>query len=240
MRTLHLFAGAGGGLLADLLLNHVTVCAVEINKHCRQCLRVRQEQGILPSFRIYKDVKKFDGKKWQGKVDMVCAGFPCQPYSTAGKRDGEKDERNLWPETIRIIREVGCQWAFLENVPGLLAFDYFGQILGDLAEAGYDAEWLTLSAAAIGAPHRRRRLWILARISNGSSFRRKKVSEQLRQSSESGIYTGTVGWWQSKSRVDRVVNGMAEWMERIKALGNGQVPAVAAKAFQLLRFRYEE
>jgi DNA (cytosine-5)-methyltransferase 1 len=95
-------------------------------------------------------------------VDIVSAGFPCQPYSVAGKRDGEKDERNLWPDTIRIIREVGAEQVFLENVPGLLADGYARRIYGELAESGDDIEWDCISASAVGAWHRRERLWVLA------------------------------------------------------------------------------
>lgn len=89
----------------------------------------------------------------------------CQPFSQAGKREGEADERNRWPDTIRIIREVGPRYAFLENVSGLLTNEqgYFGVVLRDLAESGFDAAWRTVSAASVGAPHRRERLWILAR-----------------------------------------------------------------------------
>lgn len=88
----------------------------------------------------------------------------CQPYSVAGKQEAGNDERNRWPDTIRVVREVRPRFAFLENVPGLLAgsHGYFGTVLGDLAASGYDAVWSGLPAAAVGAPHRRDRLWILA------------------------------------------------------------------------------
>ena len=161
-RTLHLFAGAGGGILGDLFCGHRPVCAVEIDRYCRKSLRARQKDESLPWFPIFKDVKKFNGREWQGAVDIVCGGFPCPGYSTAGKRRGKEDERNLWPDTIRIIREVGSPLAFLENVSGLFAFDYYGEMLGELADAGFDAEWGVVSAASQGAPHLRNRLWILA------------------------------------------------------------------------------
>jgi DNA (cytosine-5)-methyltransferase 1 len=163
MNELALFAGAGGGLLATThLLGWRTVAAVEIDPYRREVLLRRQLDGVLDVFPIWDDCRTFDGEPWAGLVDVVTAGFPCQPFSVAGKRRGADDERNGWPDTIRIIREVRPRYAFLENVPGLLGSGYFGRVLGDLAEAGFDAEWCVLGADDVGAPHRRKRLWILA------------------------------------------------------------------------------
>ena len=109
-------------------------------------------------------------------VDLICGGFPCQPVSHAGKRRGDKDERWLWPEFLRIIREVRPRWVLAENVPGLLSVDsgrLFGGILRDLAESGYDAEWNIVSAADVGAPHLRERVFIVAHAnSDGAGERR--------------------------------------------------------------------
>jgi len=162
MNELALFAGAGGGILGGRLLGWRTVCAVEKEPYCREVLLRRQRDGVLPLFPIWDDVRTFDGKPWRGLVDVVSAGFPCQPFSCAGRRRGADDDRNLWPETCRVLREVGPCFALLENVPGLLATDYFGGILGDLAEAGFDACWDVVSAAECGAPHLRKRLWVVA------------------------------------------------------------------------------
>ena len=101
VRELHLFAGAGGGILGGMLLGHVPVCAVEIDAYCRKVLAARQADGWLPEFPIYEDVRKFDGKPWRGRVDVVAGGFPCQPWSQAGKRKGADDPRHLWPEMAR-------------------------------------------------------------------------------------------------------------------------------------------
>lgn len=165
LREISLFTGAGGGVLASKLLGWQTVCYVEWDKFCQKVLAARIEDGLLEDAPIYGDVQEFDGTEWRGKVDVVSAGFPCQPFSVAGKQEGEFDERNMWPDTIRVVREVRPQLAFLENVPGLLGggHGYFGRILGDLAESGYDAVWDAVPASAVGAPHRRDRLWILAR-----------------------------------------------------------------------------
>ena len=91
--------------------------------------------------------------------------MPCQPHSVAGERGGADDERDLWPEFARLVREIRPRWVVAENVPGLLSTDagrFFGGILRDLADSGYDAEWSCVGAADIGAPHRRRRVWIVA------------------------------------------------------------------------------
>ena len=162
MNELALFAGAGGGILGGILCGFRTVCAVEIEPYCREVLLRRQHDGVLPLFPIWDDIKTFDGRGWSGLVDIITAGFPCQPFSIAGRRKGEADERNLWPETARVIREVRPRWCLLENVPGLLGSGYFGRILGDLAESGYSVRWDCIPASAVGAPHRRDRLWIVA------------------------------------------------------------------------------
>jgi DNA (cytosine-5)-methyltransferase 1 len=98
-------------------------------------------------------------------VDLICGGFPCQPVSVAGKRKGDQDERWLWPQFLRIIRELRPRWVLVENVPGLLSTDngrLMGGILRDLAQSGYDAEWDCIPAAAVGAPHLRYRVFIVA------------------------------------------------------------------------------
>ena len=281
MNELALFAGAGGGLLASRILGHRVVCAVEKDAYCREVLMERQENGILESCPIWDDVRTFDCAPWRGRVDIVSAGFPCQPFSAAGSRRGADDERNMWPDTIRIIREVGSRWVFLENVPGLISSGYFGQILEDLAEAGFDVAWRCISAAEVGAPHRRNRLWMLGRrVSDAArSNGRWKLPQwgsterdpdPLRDGSAGNVadaHRSTVegdgqareqesdlrrpdkttqggqpivpGWgcWATEPDVGRVVDGVAarvDRVDRLRALGNGQVPLCAAFAFRVL------
>jgi len=162
MNELALFSGIGGGILASKLLGWRTVCAVEIDDYCRSVLLRRQDEGYLEPFPIWDDVRTFDGRPWNGIVDVVTAGFPCQPFSVAGKMRGENDDRNMWPDTARVLGEVGPEWVLLENVQGLIRTDYFGTILGDLATLGFDARWDVISATECGAPHIRKRLWIVA------------------------------------------------------------------------------
>jgi len=162
VRELHLFAGAGGGILGGILLGHTTVCAVELEPYCRRVLLQRQRDGILPRFPIWDDVRTFDGKPWRGRVDVVCGGFPCQDISAAGKGAGIDGERSgLWGEFARIIREVGPRLVFVENSP-MLTSRGLGRVLGDLAAMGFDARWCVLGACDVGAPHKRERIWILA------------------------------------------------------------------------------
>ena len=162
MNELALFAGAGGGILGGQLLGWNTVGAVEIEEYPRNVLLQRQRDGILRPFPIWDDVSTFDGRPWRGLVDVVSGGFPCQDISVAGKGAGITGARSgLWGEMFRIIREIRPRFAFMENSP-MLTVRGLGNVLGDLAEVGYNAEWLVLGASDVGAPHRRERIWILA------------------------------------------------------------------------------
>lgn len=160
---LSLFSGAGGGLLATRhLLGWKTICYVEWDKYCIEVLKSRIRDGYLDDAPIWDDAFTFDGRPWAGLVDVVTAGFPCQPFSSAGKGLAELDPRNGWPAVIRILREVRPRYALLENVPGLISKPYFRRILGELAEEGFDIEQDCISAQEKGAPHKRERLWIVA------------------------------------------------------------------------------
>ncbi len=166
MNELSLFTGAGGGLLGSHLLDWRTVGYVEFNEYRQRVLAQRISEGHLDQAPIFSDVRAFISEgyadAYKGLVDVVTAGFPCSPFSVAGRQLGEDDPRNMWPSTIEVIRRVRPRWALLENVPGLLANAYIQQIFGNLAEAGYDASWDCLSAADVGAAHLRKRLWIVA------------------------------------------------------------------------------
>lgn len=292
------------------MLGWRTVCAVEIEKYPRNILLQRQRDGILDNFPIWDDVRTFDGKPWQGKVDVISGGFPCQDISSAGRGLGiERGERSgLWREYARIIREVRPRYCFVENSP-MLASRGLGIVLGDLAALGYDAAWKVLSAEDCGAPHERARMWIVGRdnqladaaeprlqerngeprgkvvaqperlggeISNAVQDRlqgrRKDWNIQRPSGLRGGTRTdeikclsdatdkrnvrriGSVGadgpsrprgeddgqgteadwcrkWWKAEPGLGRVADGLANRVDRIKAIGNGQVPIVAARAF---------
>ena len=168
LRTLHLFAGIGGELLADNILRHHPVCAVEIDTYCRQSLAARQTNGSLPWFPCFGDVQAFDGKQWRGLVDAVCGGFPCTDISSSGKSAGiDGKNSGLWREFARILGEVRPQYAFIENSPRLASLG-LNRVLADLAALGFDVQWGCLSAAQVGADHGRDRMWIVAKQSQAS------------------------------------------------------------------------
>jgi len=235
--TMELFAGAGGGIIASKILGHEPIVAVEQDAYCCQVLRERVADGCFKNMYVWEgDIRLFNTSKWVGRISCINAGFPCQPFSVAGKRAGEDDERNMWPATIEVIRRIRPPFAFLENVPGLLSSGYFGKIIGDLSESGYDCIWKVLSAAEVGAPHKRDRLWILA-YSNSTQCERRSISSRIYPEHNN---TSSPGWWQTESRVGRVSNGMANRVDRLKAIGNGQVPLQAATAFSILWQMMEE
>jgi DNA (cytosine-5)-methyltransferase 1 len=182
VNELSLFSGGGGGLLGTKLLGFKTIGYVEYEPYCQKVLKARIEDGILDAAPIFGDIRRFISEgyaaSYTGMVDVLTAGFPCQPFSVAGKRKGADDERNMWPATIETIRIVQPRFAFMENVPGLLSSGYFGTVLRDLHESGYDARWCVLGADDCGAPHRRKRLWILAYTRHVIS---KPGSERIRR-----------------------------------------------------------
>lgn len=266
IKELSLFTGAGGGVYASKLLGHTIVGYVEYNDYCQKIIKQRIDDGIFDNAPIYGDIREFDGTPYCGTVDLVSGGFPCQPFSVAGRKKGKDDSRNMWPETIRVIKQIKPKEAFLENVPGLLSSGYFGTILNDLSEAGYDAKWITLSAGQCGAPHKRERLWILAesrckrrqeRVNQDIQSQSKNpkfqdasdlcealpdsISERLEgqqqsiRSEEAHTAISSTCWWETEPDVGRVANGVADRKHRLTAIGNGQVPIVAATAYQILR-----
>lgn len=161
---LALCAGYGGlelGMRLALGGSYRTVGVVERDLVAAGVLAARMAEGSLEPAPIWDDVTTFNGAGWRGCVDIVTAGFPCQPFSVAGKRKGLDDERWIWPDIARIIGEVGPRYVFLENVPGLIRHG-LGHVLGSLAEMGFDAEWGCFSAAEMGAPHKRERVFVLA------------------------------------------------------------------------------
>ena len=159
-----LFSGYGGFSLGLRLagLNTRTICYVEWDKYCQRVLqqRFQDDPPTLTPAPIWDDIKSFDGRPWRGTVDILTAGFPCQPHSNAGLRKvarGLSDDRDLWPDCLRVISEVGPKYAILENVPGINVGNgerpaYGGTVVGQLSEIGYDAEWRVISAADAGAP----------------------------------------------------------------------------------------
>ena len=166
--VLDLFTGGGGSLQAHKILqqfgyNWQTACCVEWDSFAAGILRKRMLEGSTEAAPIWSDASTFDPEPWDGIVSGCVAGFPCQPFSTCGRREADEDKRNMWPDVARILRGIGsCKWALLENVGGLCSLDYFGEILSDLEAIGFDAIWQTRAASSVGANHRRARLWVYA------------------------------------------------------------------------------
>ena len=250
LRTLHLFAGAGGGLLADVLLGHQPVCAVEIDEYCQQVLSARQADGTFPWFPIFADVTKFDGRPWRGIVDVVSGGFPCQDISIAGKGAGLDGERSgLWKEMARIVLEVQPRYVLVENSPMLVSRG-LATVLADLAAMGFDARWGVVGADDVGAPHERKRIWIVGfHPDEGDAGRNGFDTGQDKDFTE--LATAQTeqkrnGWEYELGAVDvaqradsyagalRVLHGLANRSDRLAAIGNGQVPRVVAEAWRLM------
>ena len=160
---LSLCAGAGGLDLGLQLAEpgFETRCYVESDEYPVDQLVAAQRAGYMAPAPIWDDVKTFDGRPWRGLIDTILAGYPCQPFSAAGKRLGEDDERHLWPDVARIIREVGPRWVFLENVAGHISLG-LETVLRELREMGFDVAAQPFSAAEVGAPHERLRIFVVA------------------------------------------------------------------------------
>lgn len=239
MNELALFAGAGGGILGGHLLGWRTVCAVECEPYAASVLAARQNDGLLPPFPIWDDVQTFDGKPWRGIVDVVSGGFPCQDISAAGKGAGIDGERSgMWRHMARVVSEVRPRFVFVENSP-MLTTRGGTRVIGDLTEMGYDCRWTVMGAADVGANHQRDRMWIVGKLDDTTDERnvwRQWVMGFAEQEHDQGRSQTNGGrkWWKTEPNVGRVAHGVAARVDRLKAIGNGQVPAVAAAAWKLL------
>lgn len=156
MNHLSLFSGIGGFDLAAKWMGWNNIAHVEKNEYCRKILNKH-----FPKSQSYEDIKEFDGTKYRGSIDIISGGFPCQPFSVAGNQKSKDDDRYLWPEMLRIIREIKPRWIVGENVPGIikLALD---DVLASLEAEGYTCWTFVIPACAVGAWHRRDRVWIVS------------------------------------------------------------------------------
>jgi len=160
MRHGSLFSGIGGFDLASSWMGWENVFHCEWNEFCQRVLK-----HYWPKAESFTDITKTDFKKYENKVEILTGGFPCQPYSTAGKRLGKDDERHLWPHMLRAIREIKPRWVVGENVLGLVNWNgglVFEEVQADLEAAGYQVQPYLLPAAGVGAPHQRYRIWFVA------------------------------------------------------------------------------
>lgn len=253
MNELALFAGAGGGILGGKLLGWRTICAVEFDPHARAKLLDRQRDGLLHKFPIWDDVRTFDGTPWRGRVDVLSGGFPCQDISSASStRTGLDGERSgLWSEMARIIGAVRPRHVLVENSPMLLVRG-IGRVLGDLASLGYDARWGVLGACHAGLPHNRLRIWIVAddHAQRGESLPRRpsQVERDLaRYIPPEPQIDRILAWLEAEGKqctdkaedclpsyLCRVDDGVADGVDRLSRVGNGQSAPVVKLVWRLL------
>lgn len=174
-----LFSGIGGFDLAAEWMGWENKFHCEWNEFGKRVLNY-----YWPKAESYGDITKTDFTIWRGRIDILTGGFPCQPYSAAGKRKGKEDERHLWPEMLRAIREISPRWVVGENVRGLTNWNdgmVFDEVQADLEALGYEVTPFLLPACAVNAPHRRDRIWFVAfkntnKNGRGSNEREEKSS----------------------------------------------------------------
>ena len=229
-----LFSGIGGLDLGLERAGHKVIWQSEIDSYASRVLK--QHWPDVPNI---GDVTKID---WGTipYVDLIAGGYPCQPFSTAGKRGGTNDARHLWPYFRNAIGRIRPRYALLENVPGHVTLG-LPTVISDLATLGYDAEWQIISAAAFGAPHLRERLFIVAYPASGASRHAQphglgEVFGQTTKFVKKNSDNRTHGdWWKSEPDVGRVANGVSNRVDRLKGLGNAVVPQVAEFVGYLIR-----
>lgn len=212
----------------------------------------------FPNAIQYGDIKELDATTHLGRVDILTGGFPCQPYSLAGKRMGKEDERHLWPEMCRVIREVQPRWVVGENVRGLIGWNggmVFDDVQADLEAEGYEVTPYVLPACAVGAPHRRDRVWFVAHSHDkGGSYGPREVQGkdgEVRQRDNRPKPCHATPWERfptfpsvcgGDDGLSKELDGLtfSKWRrESIKAYGNAIVPQVALQIFKAIK-AYED
>lgn len=181
MNHLGLFEGIGGFSLAANWAGWHTVAWCEINEFCQKVLSYHFPKAIK-----HDDIKRTDFSVYRGRVDIITGGFPCQPYSTAGKRLGKEDDRHLWPEMLRAIREIRPKYVVGENVSGLISWSgglVFDEVQADLEAEGYEVFAFVLPAAGVDAPHRRDRVWFVA-YTSGQRRKTRKLHNNWQDSAK--------------------------------------------------------
>jgi DNA (cytosine-5)-methyltransferase 1 len=195
MKHASLFSGIGGFDLAAQWMGWENVFHCEINPFGQQVLKHYWPNSIL-----YDDITKTDFTIHRGNIDILTGGFPCQPYSAAGKRLGTEDDRHLWPSMLRAIREIQPTWVVGENVRGLTNWNgglVFDEMQADLEAAGYSVQSFLLPAAGVGAPHERYRIWFVAYNSNARI-------ESMQSGRKNGIYEYRIASNAASNRLERI------------------------------------
>jgi len=239
LNGLDLFSGIGGISLAlEPWVRTTAYC--EIDPYCQRVLNSRMRDGSIERAPVWDDVKTLTGREI-GPVDLISGGFPCQDISLAGKRAGLDGERSgLYREILRLVSECKPSYVFLENVAAIRSHAW--RVVADLATLGYDCRWTSLSAAQVGAPHKRDRWWLLAantisvsiRVESWrSSWPNRQVAPIARNDVEAKrLVKPRV--WNAEYGICRAVDGVPYRVDRLRALGNSVVPLQARTAFKYL------
>ena len=224
MRALSLFSGIGGDTLAAKAAGIETVAFCEKDIFCQKVLARH-----WPDVPIFTDVYELRGDQFEG-IDIVYGGFPCQPFSVAGKQKGKADARHLWPEVARLVGEIKPRWCFFENVPGILniAGD---DVCADLERLGYNVGIWNFEAAAVGANHRRARIAFVAHT--GHELRERNANERERRATNAG--GEAVASTHASSVPGFVAHSRRELRERCIISGADGEKAIGGNADQLER-----
>jgi DNA (cytosine-5)-methyltransferase 1 len=238
MQVLDLFSGIGGFSIGLEKAGFETAAFCEIEDYPRAVLRKH-----WPDTPIYRDVKQLTGEQLRADgifPDVIVGGYPCQPFSAAGRQRGEEDPRHLWPEVHRLIRELRPRWVICENVSGHIKLG-LDEVLATLEAEGYTCWPFIIPACSVDAPHKRDRVFIVAdstreRLQGRTEEPAYGVGDLSRQSERGG--TDFRDGWPTEPNVGRVANGVPTRTHRIKALGNAVVPQIP-EAIGLTIMRYE-
>lgn len=230
LNGLDLFSGIGG--LSIALKGRIrTIAYCENERYAQGVLLSRMQEGCIDAAPIWDDVRSLTVSCLDWTPDIITAGFPCQDISVAGHGKGLAGERSgLFYEIIRLLKETNAPWVFLENVPAIRTRG-LKEVITALTDLGYDCRWTRVSAAEVGACHRRERWFLLAHASGERLERQRQEPSGASQKLQD---TGDSCWWASEPSVGRVVNGLPCRSHRLKALGNAVVPLQARVAFERL------
>jgi len=218
MRFTHasLFSGIGGFDLAAQWMGWENVAHCEINEFCLKILKY-----YWPDANTHKDIKTTDFTIYRGQIDILTGGFPCQPFSSAGLRKGIEDDRHLWPEMLRAIRQVQPKWVVGENVLGIVNWSeglVFEQVHAEMEASGYEIQSFILPACSVGAPHRRDRVWFICRLISDSAsngFCGNKESKEGSEMDGNGIpFNGINSFFSSKPITDTNNKGFQSARQR--------------------------
>ena len=243
MKHLDLFSGIGGFALAAKWAGIETVAFCEIDPFCHKVLRKH-----WPDVQIHRDIRKLDGGEYAG-IDIITGGYPCQPFSVAGKRRGTEDNRHLWPEMLRVVQQARPDWVVCENVAGHITMG-LDEVLADLDNEGYTSQAFVIPACGKNASHQRNRVWIVGNSDRAHALgigrpKGEDIYAEKREAAEG------VEEWNSRlvelvpgavtPRGDsyagalRILDGIPNRVDRLKSLGNAIVPQVAYEIMRAIK-----